>query len=99
MDPPWVLHCCLFSAIYDQHYFVVVKNEHLRNKNGIYDPCGRVFGSWKQPITQPSLTSSKQVKGHKGIPILIFSLHLQHSSDIPMSKVAAGRKPQMQSCK
>ena len=44
-------------------------------------------GSWDQPITQPSPTSSKQVKSHKGIPILIFSMHLQHSGDIPMSKL------------
>ena len=56
-------------------------------------------GSWDQPITQPSPTGSKQVKSHKGILILIVSMHLQHSSDIPMSKVAAGIKLQMQSCK
>ena len=31
----------LFMLFMTSIIFVVDKNEHLRNKSGIYDPCGR----------------------------------------------------------
>lgn len=88
MVSPWLSYCSR-STLFTTSILLLVR-ANGRDLRGVYGPCGRVLGTWERPLLQHHPTSSKEVRGQKGISIVSFSVALQRRNGGELRK-SAGR--------